>query len=66
MDKLYGIKLTKAEIYLLDGQCRPETQQIIEDLREQDVFGFELPLINEIIQASKKTGKFTVSYTRIG
>jgi hypothetical protein len=56
--KKYDVKLTREELYLLDGKCDEKVQTKINELKIEEGFGFELPLINEILAESLKNGSF--------
>ena len=65
MIKLYEIKLNIDELKLLNNQVNDKAQKIIDNALKEVSFGFDLPLINEILLASTKLGKLTWSHQSI-
>ena len=65
MEKVYSIKLTLEELRLLDGKVSSKAQEIIEKAKEENSFEFGLPLMNEILSESSKTGELTWKYKNI-
>lgn len=60
--KKYEIKLTLNELELLDTKVSEEAQKVINDAKQENSFGFELPLMNEILKKSLEIGKLTWIY----
>jgi hypothetical protein len=65
MEKLYQVKLSLEELKLIDGKTSEDTQKIIDRAKQEDSFGFELPVMNEILRKSLETGKLTWRYKDI-
>ena len=65
MEKVYSIKLTLEELRILDGKVSSKAQEIIDKAKEENSFGFGLPLMNEILSESSKTGELTWKYKNI-
>jgi hypothetical protein len=62
-EKLYSVKLRYENLIHLDGANVPEdTQKIIDDAKDANKFGFDLPLMNEALLKSIQTG--TLKWTR--
>jgi DNA-directed RNA polymerase subunit RPC12/RpoP len=59
MEKTYTIELTFEELKLLDGKVGEKAQKVIERAKIEAGFGFELPVMNEILAKSMETGKLT-------
>ncbi|RXZ78009.1 hypothetical protein EBB07_28530 [Paenibacillaceae bacterium] len=54
--KRYKIELSLDELELIDGKVSEEAQKVIEEAKKESSYGFELPIMNEIIKNSEKTG----------
>lgn len=59
MEKKYLIELTFEELKLLDGKVSKEAQEVIDQAKREENIGFDLPVMNEILSKSMKTGKLT-------
>jgi hypothetical protein len=57
----YNVNLFKEELLLLDGKSSPKVQEIIDKIKDQSTFGFDLDLINKVLQDSLKKGQFSFS-----
>jgi len=65
-EKLYKIELNYKELCLLDNlEIRIDTQQIINNIKKQVNFNFDLPEMGEILFSSIESGKFYWEYTRL-
>jgi len=65
MDKLYKIKLLFSELQLIDGKVSEETQKVINKAKQENSYGFELPVMNEILRKSEEIGTLTWRYKSI-
>jgi len=57
-DAKYKVELTYDELVVLDGRVSPDVQKIIELAKTERGYGFEFPLINELIRKSVEKGVF--------
>lgn len=64
-EKLYKVNLNFSELLMLDGKVHQEVQDVIDDIKKCNSFGFEFHLINEIINTSLKKGTFSYSRKEI-
>lgn len=62
MEKTYRVDLTIKELLLLDGNVNEEAQKVIEQAKIESEFGFDLPIMNEILRKSIELG--TITWTR--
>lgn len=65
MIKTYEIKLTLEELLPLDGKVSEQAQKIINKAKQESTYGFDLPVMNEILRDSEKSGKLTWTYKQI-
>ncbi|MDY8021159.1 hypothetical protein [Paenibacillus polymyxa] len=48
--------MTLDELEVLDGKVSDEAQKVIDEAKKECSYGFEMPIMNEIIKSSEKTG----------
>ncbi len=65
MLKQYEVKLNLNELLLLDGKVNEKAQSIIELAKKESMFGFELPVMNEILRKSEEIGTLKWTYKSI-
>lgn len=65
MTKLYEVKLTLEELLIVDGKVSNDAQKVIETAKKESSFGFELPVMNEILRQSEQKGTLTWTYKPI-
>lgn len=65
MNKTYKIELIYNELLLLDGEVSESAQRVIDDAKKEQSFGFDLPLINEVIKKSEQIGTLSWTYKSI-
>lgn len=65
MIKTYPIDLTLEELLPLDGKVSIKAQEVINKAKQESTYGFELPIMNEVLRASEKSGKLTWTYKPI-
>lgn len=61
-DGTYDVALTYAELQLLDGKATEKVQAVIELAKKEHSIGFDLPIMNEVIQDAEKNGIFRWLY----
>jgi hypothetical protein len=65
MDKTYDVKLLYDELLLLDGKVSGKAQDVIDVAKKESTYGFDIPILNEILRASETNGKLTWRYKDI-
>ncbi|WP_297419107.1 hypothetical protein [Clostridium sp.] len=65
MVKKYSIDLTLEELLLIDEKVSEEAQKVINKAKQENTYGFELPIINEILRKSEEIGTLTWKYKHI-
>lgn len=65
MEKLYSVKLSFNELQLISGKVSEDAQKVIDKAKQESSYGFELPIMNEILRKSEETGKLTWRYKQI-
>ena len=65
MIKTYPINLTLEELLLIDDNVSEEAQKVINKAKQESTYGFELPIMNEILRRSEQIGKLTWNYTQV-
>jgi len=63
--KTYSIELTLEELRLLDGKVSEEAQKVIDIAKKEGSYGFELPVMNEILREAEEEGELTWRYVKI-
>lgn len=61
----YTVSLTATELKLLDGKVNEATQKKINELKQAEAFGFDIPLMNEVLLASTVRGTFAYRFEQI-
>lgn len=65
MLKTYKLELTLEELLPIDGKVSEKTQEIINKAKQESTYGFELPVMNEVLRKSEKLGSFTWRFKQI-
>ncbi|WP_145413407.1 hypothetical protein [Paenibacillus xylanexedens] len=65
IEKLFKVELPLEELLKLDGSVSDNIQNIINEAKKEASYGFNLPVMNEIIKQSEKIGKLTWSHKQI-
>lgn len=65
MIKTYSIDLTLEELLPLDGKVSDKAQEIINKAKQESSYGFDLPVMNEILRNSEKSGMLTWRYKQV-
>lgn len=65
VEKLFNVKLPLQELLKLDGNVPQEIQKVIDEAKKESSYGFDLPVMNEILKQSEKNGKLTWTYKQI-
>lgn len=65
MLKIYPIELTLEELLLIDGKVSEKAQEVINKAKQESTYGFDLPIMNEILRNSEKLGSLTWRYKQI-
>ena len=64
-NKTYDVQLVATELLLLDGKVSEKTQAIINKMKAENSYGFDFPLIGEVLRKSEEKGKLTWGHKRI-
>jgi len=64
-EKRYEARLTYPELLLLDGKVSASVQTVINLAKKEAGFGFDLPILNEILRKSEETGTLTWRFKTI-
>lgn len=64
-DKTYSVDLTLKELELIDGKVSDKAQTIINKAKQENSYGFELPIMNEILRKSEEIGELKWRYKTI-
>lgn len=59
IEKLFNVELPLEELLKLDGNVPEKIQKVIDEAKKESSYGFELPVMNEILKQSEKNGKLT-------
>lgn len=62
---MFDIKLSLDDLLKLDGTVAEEVQKVIDEAKKESSYGFDLPVMNEIIKEAEKIGKLSWSYKQI-
>lgn len=65
MEKEYAIDLTLKELMLLDTKVSEKAQKIIDEAKQENSYGFDLPIMNKILRKSEEIGTLTWKYKQI-
>ncbi|HID0767994.1 TPA: hypothetical protein ACXDAZ_002523 [Clostridium botulinum] len=64
-NKTYSVDLTLKELKLMDGKVSDKVQAVIDKAKQENSYGFELPVMNEILRKSEETGELKWKYKTI-
>jgi len=65
MLKTYLIELTLEELLPIDGEVSEKAQEIINKAKQESTYGFDLPVMNEILRNSEKLGSLKWTFKQI-
>lgn len=65
INKTYQVNLTLEELKLLDIKGSEEAQKVIDKAKQEAGYGFELPIMNEILRKAVEQGKLTWAHRQI-
>lgn len=65
IEKLFKVELPLNELLKLDGNVPEVIQKVIDEAKKESSYGFDLPVMNEILKQSEKAGKLTWSNKQI-
>jgi hypothetical protein len=65
LEKEYEIKLKIDELMILDGKVSEKAQCVINVAKKESSYGFNMPVMNEVIKKAEEIGKLTWTYKQI-
>lgn len=65
IEKLFKVELPLNELLKLDGNTSEVIQKVINEAKKESSYGFDLPVMNEIIKQSEKNGKLKWTHKSI-
>lgn len=63
--KLYDVALSFEEMKVLDGNVNEKAQKTIDAAKKENSFGFDMPIMNEILREAEQNGKLTWRFKQI-
>jgi len=65
IEKRFAINLSLDDLLKLDGNVEEAAQKVIDEAKKESSYGFDLPVMNEILKQAEKQGKLTWSHKQI-